>query len=188
MIWFLLFLAVLGIAWFLFVPRAGDETALPVDGDRSDDDLPYVSAHATSTVEPTLTHPAALFTADGTEMPAGRAGTDGSQAASPAVSQDAVQAAAPDAVQKAASDAAQYAASDAAQSATFDAAQSATSDAAQYAASGAAQEAASDTAQEAARAAAQDSSGDGAPKVAELGWMPENYQEPRWDNQPGSFE
>lgn len=71
MIWFLLFLAVLGIAWFLFVPRTGEnETILPLDADRPEEDQPdagdvamlgdyQVGAHATGTVEP-------LFTADGT--------------------------------------------------------------------------------------------------------------------------
>nr|PZN72388.1 MAG: hypothetical protein DIU55_06150 [Bacillota bacterium] len=89
MIWFLLFLAVLGIAWFLFVPRSVDETALPMDGDRPFADTPdghdvtpdavrNLGAHATGTVEPTLRHPADLFTADGTDMPIGQAVVDDS--------------------------------------------------------------------------------------------------------------
>lgn len=155
MIWFLLFLAVLGIAWFLFVPRTGDETTLPLDGDRQDTDLPNVSAHATSNVEPTLTHPAALFTADGTDMPTApaEAGQDGGGQFT--AGQDAGERAA--AVQGAPEPT--YAGQDAAHSAAH-----------------AAQEAAPDAVQNAAR------------KTAELGWMPDNYQEPRLDAPPGNFE
>ena len=78
MIWFLLFLAVLGIAWFLFVPRTGEnETPLSLDGERPDDDQPdtgnvsvlgdyQVGAHATGTVGPSLTQSGAPFTSNGT--------------------------------------------------------------------------------------------------------------------------